>query len=297
MNKCIPQNSCPHITYVCDYNWPIENELKGSSVIVNINRLGDIRHITDGMGSDSSIKAFIYREPFGSLETVDIDPAWADTPIVMYLNHLGKFRNVADKVEQLKGMNITIIFTGAQAQACVDAQILSSLGIHSGVELTPDSELSESLLDLMTYYFYSRLPHAPIEPFATMAHYYTGNNYVSPSLLQLENPARYVHIDAQHRMAFTRAGLLAGNTLEHTADNITSQQLDTEAQRFSDRWQQWFIESHPCTFCPAFRVCKSFFYKEGADTTRCREVMSELLESIEFDKKKHETHRNEPCQL
>lgn len=296
MNKCTPQNNS-EITYVCDYNWPIEEQMKGRSLIINVSQLCDIRPIYDRMADNSRIVAFIYRDNYGSLETIDIDPQWSDIPVILYLNRLGQFRSVADKVNLLKNLNVTVIFTGAESRACVDAQILSSLGIHSGIDLTSESELSESLLDLITYCFYSRLPHAPIEPFSTMARHYTGNNYVSPSLLNLENPARYIHIDADHRLAFTRTDLQLGNTLSDTADTITPDTLDEEARRFSSRWQQWFVESHPCTFCSAFRVCKGFFYRPDAPVHRCKEVMDELLESIEFQRKKDENRTKEPCQL
>lgn len=294
-----PQNNTPRntISYVCDYQWPIEVELKGKSLIVNVNHVGDIRRLNDALGTETPVQAYIYRDAYGSLETLDVDPDWGDIPIVLYLNRLGQFRTVAHKVEMLKGLNVTVIFTGEESRACVDAQILASLGIHSGIKLTPDSPLSDSVLDLITYNFYSQMPHADIEPFSTMSRHYKGENYVSPSLLDLENPARYLHVDAKHRLAFTRDDLLAGNVLDFTSDDATDTLIDDAAQLFSRRWQQWFVESRPCTFCPAFRVCKGFFHASEKSTERCTEVMSELLEAIEFERKKCENHSKKPCQL
>ena len=52
-----------------------------------------------------------------------------------------------------------------------------------------------------------------------------------------------------------------------------------------------FIESHPCTFCPAFRVCMGYF-AEQSDNGRCQVVMSELLDAIEFSKKKNQNNQN-----
>lgn len=71
---------------------------------------------------------------------------------------------------------------GSRKQATTDAQVLASLGIHSGICLPTDALLGDHVLDLITYNFYNTMPHAEIEPFSTLCRYYDGETYVNPKL-------------------------------------------------------------------------------------------------------------------
>lgn len=299
MHKFIRSNKNPntHI-FVCEYDWPIEEKLKGRALVIKIKNLDDILNVQKHIDETTKLDAFVYRDEFASLETIDINPAWGNTPVILYVNRLGQFRNVHYKIELLKQLNVIIIFTGSGYQACRDAQILSSLGIHSGIELYPDSELSVSVLDLMTYAFYGTMPHAEIEPFSTIEKYYDGESYVSPSLAKFIYPERYIHIDKEMNLSFSEEGLRKGDYLTEKYPYLKTEEFAASAERESLKWQEWFVESHSCTFCPAFRVCMGYFSEGNNQTTgRCKEVMSELLESIEFHKSRLQQNNKKKCQL
>ncbi len=208
MHKFIRSNKNPNThVFVCEYNWPVEERLKGRALVIKISNLDDVLNIQKHLDETTKLDAFIYRNEYASLETIDINPDWRDTPVILYLNRLGQFRNIYEKIELLKKLNVILIFTGTEYQACKDAQILSSLGIHSGIELTPESKLSDSVLDLITYTFYGTMPHAQIEPFSIMEKYYDGESYVSPELAEFINPERYIHIDKDLNLAFSDTDL------------------------------------------------------------------------------------------
>lgn len=299
MHKFIRSNKNPNThVFVCEYNWPIEEKLKGRALVIKINQLNDIMNIQKHLDETTKLDAFIFRDEYASLETIDVNPDWGETPVILYINRLGQFRNVHPKIELLKRLNVIVIFTGTSNQACKDAQILSSLGIHTGIEFTPDSELSDSVLDLMTYNFYSTMPHAEIEPFSTIERYYDGESYVSPALAAFINPERYIHIDKEMNMAFTDEDLKNGNHLTVTFPHLRSEEFAEPAEAYSHRWQEMFVDSHPCTFCPAFRVCMGYFCKgEAPKDDRCKKVMTELLESIEFHKSQLQQNNTKKCQL
>lgn len=299
MHKFIrTNNNQPTHIFVCEYNWPIEETLKGMALVIKINNLDDILNIQKHLDETTKIDAFIYRDKYASLETMDINPAWGSSPIILYINRLGQFREVYHKIELLKCLNIVVIFTGTEAQACKDAQILSSLGIHTGIEFSPESELSDSVLDLITYYFYGTLPHAQIEPFATIEKNYDGENYVNPTLANFINPERYIHIDKNYSLAFSSVDLLNGKVLDCEFPIVNSESLINAAEKYSLKWQELFIESHSCTFCPAFRICMGYFCKkDGFTKPNCRTVMSDLLDGIEFYKSKLNNNIMDKCQL
>lgn len=299
MHKFIRSNKNPNThVFVCEYNWPIEECLKGRALVIKINNLDDVVNIQKHLDETTKLDAFIYRDEYASLEAIDINPAWGDTPVILYINRLGQFRNIHQKIELLKSLNVIVIFTSTGNQACKDAQILSSLGIHSGIEFTPDSQLNESVLDLMTYAFYGTMPHADIEPFSTIEKYYDGESYVSPALAEFINPERYIHIDKDLNLAFSHADLKAGRFLPEKYPYLKTEEFAESAEKESLKWQEWFVDSHECTFCPAFRVCMGYFCNaENKVNGHCKEVMTELLESIEFHKLRIQQNNKKKCQL
>lgn len=299
MHKFIRSNKNPNTrVYVCDYTWPIEINLRGRAIVVRVFKLEDILSISRNIEEATKIEAFVYRNEYASLETIDINPEWGKTPVILYINRLGQFRDVHDKVEMLRGLNVMVIFTGSGRNACKDAQILSSLGVHSGVEITPDSDLSEELVDLITYSFYSMMPHGDIEPFATMARYYDGESYVSPAIARFVNPDRYFHVNGDLHVAFSPEDLAEGRLIGEDFNSVADQALETAADGYAHRWQEMFVDSHSCTFCPAFRICMGYFYGHRAqEEGRCIPVMTELLEAIEFSKQKNQSNRPQQCRL
>lgn len=296
MHKFIPSNRIgnTHI-FVTKYNWAIEEHLKGKAILLHINHLNDIESILKHTDEVTKFVGFIYRNDYASLETIDINPNWGHTSVILYINRLGQYRNIYPKINLMKRLNVMVVFTSNEAQAARDAQILSSLGIHSGILIMPESQLSESVLDLMTYAFYGSWPHAEIEPFATICRYYDGESYVSPAFANFENPNRYIHINKEKKCAFTSAGLKDSNKFFEESEILDSNKLVDLVEKENRKWQNYFINSHPCTFCPAFRICLSYFdFKTNG--CKCKEVMSELLEAIEFHKQIESQKRIERCQ-
>ena len=296
MHKFIPThwNRNTHVL-VTQYTWPIEEYLKGHAILVHINRLEDIPNILKHLHETTKIHAFVYEDKYASLEAIDINPEWGYTPIILYVNRLGQFRNIHEKLGIIRNMNVTIIFTGAEKQATTDAQVLSSLGIHTGISLSPESLLSDHVLDLITYNFYGTIPHGEIEPFSTLCRYYDGENYVSPKIANFINPLRYIYVDKELHLAFTEEDLNNGLYFAHGLEQLYEVSSHKEIARASVKWQEMFINAHPCTFCPAFRICMGYFQNQR-ELGRCREVMSELLSAIEFEKNKQQNNI-ERCQL
>lgn len=270
------------------------SQLRGLAVAFFVNHLDDIMRIEQRKDQTTKAVAYIYEDPSASLETIDINPEWGHLPIILYLNRLGQYRNVYQKIELLKRLNSIIIFTGNLHQSCTDAQILSSQNIHTGIRINPKTPLDDEILDLITYSFYTTAPHAPIEPFAVMEKYYCGDNRVSPAMGNFENPERYIHMNRDGHLAMSKEALDKGDFFEVLPEEFFSLAIHPKIVEAKHSWQQMFINSHPCTFCPAFRVCMGYFAE--SNTENCKRVMLELLESIEF-KKQNNPNNNEQCQL
>lgn len=286
----------PNNTYifVVKHDWSMMYRLRGLAVVFVVNRLDDILRIEQMKDQSTKVIAYVFEDSSASLESITPNPEWKNLPVILYLNRLGQYRDVHLKIEILKQLNTIVIFTGNIHQACKDAQILSSLNIHSGIRMTQYTPLDDEILELMTYSFYSVAPHAPIEPFSTMNFYYHGDNRVSPALANFENPDRYIHMDNDFHLAFSSDALERKEFFEENPDDLTLIGVHPAIDVAKHAWQSMFIESHPCTFCPAFRVCQGFF-EAVREQGNCRRVMLELLESIEFSKNNNK--KMELCQL
>ena len=298
MQKFIPlnKNRNTHVV-VTKYNWPIEEYLRGHAAVIHVNSLDDVVNIRRHADETLKVVAYVYTDPYASLETIEIPSECASAPLILRINRLGQFRAIHHKLNALRNMDVILFFTGNSHQSIVDAQIAASLGIHSGIMMMPDSELGDDILDLITYNAYSTMPHADIEPFSTMERYYDGESYVSPSMAYFNNPNRYIHVDSERHLAFTSEQLANGDYFDQGIEKVKTISQHEAVEKENNKWQQTFITPHPCSFCPAFRICVGYF-EQQREKGRCKEVMSELLEAIEFQKKRNQqNNKKESCQL
>lgn len=291
MEKYIPSKHSNSLILVTKYNWPVEAFLKGHSVVLFIDNLDCIPNIMRHKSDTVNIHSFVYENDLASLETIEFNPDIHNVPLTLIINRLGKFSQVHHKIAVMRNMNISVFFTGDERIAARDAQILSSLGIHSGISLPKNASLGDSVMDLMTYNFYGTMPHAPIEPFSTLEYQYDGNRYVSPALAQFHDPTQFVFVDKEYHLAFSKEEMERGEYFDQGRDKLANLSEHEAVIAARTQWQEMFIQSHPCTFCPAFRVCMGYF-SEQREKGRCQEVMNELLESIEFSKKKNQNNHH-----
>ena len=280
---------------VTDGDWPYYDKLKGHALIVFVRELNDINRIINEVRTPTKLHAVVYENRLLSLESVAIDPHWSDTPIILRIGRLGQFRNVTQKIEQLKSMNIMITLTSDHAQNYRDVQILSSLGVHAGIDLSDTDVNWDACKDLIAYAFYGRMKHADIEPFDAMCTYYCGRNYVSPQMAMFYNPERYIHVDQCGHLAFSRSQLKQGDFFDTGWEQLANISIHPAIKDEAHKWQQLFIENHVCTSCPAFRVCLAYF-KDQQESGECRKAMMDLLDGIEF-KKSQQSKEEQLCQL
>ena len=96
-------------------------------------------------------------------------------------------------------------------------------------------------------------------------------------------------------MAFSRSELKNKQYFDTGWDNLYNISAHPAIVERKHKWQEMFIETHQCTFCPAYRICGGYF-KSLSDKSMCQKAMNELLEGVEFYKKNRSNHR-ETCQL
>lgn len=281
--------------FVIDGNWQFTDKLKGHALVIYAKELNDISRIIKEVQAPSIIHAIVYENYSSSLASIEIDLSWKTTPIILKIGRLGQFRDIAHKIDLLKSLNVMVVLPANSAQCFKDSQLLSSLGIHSGVDFSRGCQDWDSFKDLVAYAFYGRMPHAEIEPFSSMATNYCGMNYVTPAIISFYNPEKYIHIDPNGNLAFSREQLYKGDFFSSGWELLPNISTHPEIKKESHKWQQLFIDNNSCTFCPAFRVCSAYFVNQNEDNN-CRAGMLDLLEAIEY-KKAEQSNRVQSCQL
>jgi hypothetical protein len=126
-----------------------------------------------------------------------------DKPQIIYAAGLGKVRdlikmlpllNTAHPQHSVSPFSVfrTPLFflDGSKKESYESVQILSSLGIYSGIVINENADW-EKLTDLMYYALCGRIPHAPIEPFQYVYDTYQRNRLVDYGVVyEAENGER-----------------------------------------------------------------------------------------------------------
>lgn len=85
---------------------------------------------------------------------------------------IGRSARAIGALQRMARAGARIAVDGGNPDAGTESVIAASLGVECAVALRPDTMLADSLADSVTYQFYGRCAHAPIEPWASMASLY-----------------------------------------------------------------------------------------------------------------------------
>lgn len=285
------------IILVIDHNEDLISKLNGYALVVYMSDLLDIYRVQNSIQPLSKIHCVVYDNPYCSLSSLDFNSNWKGIPIHLFISAIGDFSKLVPLLPVLRDLDIRIFFYATSPSAFVDAQILSSLGIHSGVILTENQSYWEELNDLIHYSIYGKMLHAPIEPFGFLCQNYNQNETCTIKNVYFNSPDRYLHLNEKEEIALSREDLLAGNFIEQGIEHLDLIKQNTQFSNNLIKWQQLFLKEDGCAFCSAWRICGGFFENQN-NTTNCRETFSELLEAVEFYNNSNKSiNRSELCQL
>jgi hypothetical protein len=168
-------------------------ELKNKTIVVETEDITQIEQIKNAVEADNHlfcIKLMVNQ----NITSLVYKGEWEKIPLVVYTEHgkrntehgkrntvngtrntanstrntehgdLGAVRDLIGWLPLLKKLNIKFFLDGGKEQNYEAVQILSSLGIYSGIVINEDADW-EKLTDLMYYALCGKVPHAPIEPF------------------------------------------------------------------------------------------------------------------------------------
>lgn len=214
-----------------------------------------------------------------TLETLDERLLTAGVNLVAELYSMGRPARVMKRIRRLGEAGATLMLSAENPDAAEEAVIASSLGLHSGILLERNSELDDSLADTVSYQFYGRMAHAPIEPWATMGARYCDDMTATPGCGVLDDPMLTLHLTAGLDWALTAEDAAAGRYFDHGIADLAA--TGEKARRLARaQWQELMVDCDACTFCPAFRVCQGWFAGQR-EKGKCRELLDEVREAVQ----------------
>ncbi len=296
MEKFMPTSNS-NIVLVINQNEELISRLCGYAFVSYINHLNDIDKVRNSIQQPSKIHCIVYDDQYSSLSSLEFKSEWKGVPIHLYISGIGDFCRIVPMIQLLRELDIRIFFYATSSKAIVDAQILSSLGVHSGVKLSENQTHWDELNDLMHYAIYGRMSHTPIEPFGYYCNNYNQNDYVDIRGAYFDSPKKFIHITQNEEIALYRNDMLSGKFVAKGIEQLPNIQQNSDYIENSVAWQQHFLKEDGCAYCPAWRICQAYF-DQCDDKQKCREVFTELLEGIEFYQSNKQSQKSTNlCQL
>lgn len=145
------------------------------------------------------------------------------------------------------------------------ARILSSLGVPCGLRQEAEQPDWEAWADLLGYAAYAAVPHAPVEPFASAMRSYRPER------------ARPFCMDA--------LAIIVRQSRKPSGPDADATDISDIRKREmcdAERVDRFFLDRHPCSFCPAWRVCMGTYERvRGEGENTCSVFFREWMEACE----------------
>ncbi|MDR2971933.1 MAG: hypothetical protein LBU83_08405 [Bacteroidales bacterium] len=232
------------------------DELKNQTIVFETDNFEIIEQIHNAVQKNNHlfcIKLNVNQD----ITSINFKEEWGQIPLVIYPAGLGAVRDFVTLLPVLKKMNVKFFLDSAEQQNYEAVQILSSLGIYSGIVINKNADW-EKLTDLMYYALCGKAAHAPIEPFQYLYDMYQRNLLVDYGTVFFENPEMFDFLTAKSAKDMQRA----------------------QRVKPIKTWQSFFYEATPCAACEGWRICLGK-YAEIEDKIECQTFTIELLNLIE----------------
>lgn len=271
MNKYIP-------TLICPLDEKLLERVKEFPIIIRIDDLGLLSEI-------KTIKrAFfiseIIIEDQEDLSSIKYENFPSDLKINVFANRLGNFKTLIDKLNVIRKLNTILFLSDFSVENITSLQILSSLGVHCGLKLSVNKNKNwEKIIDLMFYTIYSKVQHAPIEPFYFIIKNYKPRSYIDFNKVFFNNPKYFLHLNHIGEIALTKEELLAKKFIISEITDIEKIVCKNEYIEKCIFEQNFFINKEICSYCPGWSLCLGKF-AALKDHGRCSLLFEKLFEAL-----------------
>ncbi len=273
---------------VCPLDESLLLGLRDQVLVVRVAFPEQVRGAADLARKHNDLRAVVLDSPL-PLADLPLREDWADIALGLQVPSLGSFATLVRSLPLLRRLDIKVFLPGDDPANLTAIRILSSLQIPTVLVLKGDLDW-DGLDDLLHYALYGRIPHAPIEPFQYLVDHYQPGVRVDFGGVWFEDPSRYLHLDAQGRVAATAGDLDKGSFLPWRPGEPGLDELPAMLDH-QDGWRAHFLSLGGCSGCEAWQVCQGKFSMGPGVRGPCEKVFTELMRCGDSCQPAQETRR------
>jgi len=263
---------------VCPHNPSLFRTFTGLTVVVRVPHSAQAAEAAAQLLESGNELLCVIVESGSPFDEIDLPADLQSIPLAVMTPALGKFRHLVRSISRLRDFNLRVYLPAHNPQNIAGLRILSSLGIHTCAVLGNGPKDWEALTDLMTYAVLGRAPHASMEPFVFIASNYDPHAYLEWGSLYFNDPRRFLHVDADGRVALSPAELRQKRFVASSWAKIGTSSLSLTIQQRVQKWRQFFANNHPCASCSGWKICLGKFASEMNKNGGCRAFFLEMSE-------------------
>jgi len=267
---------------VCPFDENLLGRMAGRSLVVRTSGAADISGIIDSLRRFPFHLHCLSIETNASLADILFQDEWTDVPFAVRVSGLGRFLDFMRILPTLRKLNLRVYMPADSPENVAAIRILSSLGINTALIIRPERTNWDLLADLVSYAYFGLVPHAPIEPFDSLATWFDDHKQINGSSVYFEDPTKYLHVDTAGRIALTPADAEAGSYVAQRVEDLETALQSREYQEGVEQWRTHFLQADGCAFCPGWRICMGQYAAPRTEEQGCQRFFSELLDSVEL---------------
>lgn len=264
--------------FVCPHSKALLRSFTGRAVAVRVSDIADVGAAAADVRDSGNELFCVIVETGLPLSDIALREDQLSIPLAIMTPSMGSFRALARGVDALRRSAVRVYLPCNNADNLAALRILSSLGIHVCAAFVTSANDWEALTDLMTYALLGRSPHASIEPFSFIAANYDPHSNLSWGLVEFDDPARFLHLDEDGRVALSRDELRRGIFVAQGIGDVGSPAVAAAISERENRWRRFFTDNHPCASCAGWKICLGRFSAELPADRGCAKLFAELIE-------------------
>lgn len=268
---------------VCPLDETLIARLHGHVLAVRVQDPNDVARARAMTESRARLHCVILdsAQPLASLPL----EALTGVPLALFSPTVGDLEELFPRLPALRELRVQVYLPLSGSTTLRDARILASLGVPAALCWDAPNIDWDGLEDLLAYAAFGKLPHADIEPFSYVISSYSTRGLVDFGAVYFDEPARYLHVSREGKLAHTSADLREGRFFADGEALADLPPVDRQEDA-RDRTDHFFLDRDGCASCAGFRVCLGKFPGEREKSPGCGQLFSKLVDIAEGHSRK-----------
>lgn len=186
---------------ICPHNMRLLRGLEGREIAVRVRDPRSTARAAEDVRAVGGSLVCVVVDPALPLDRLEWGELPAAVPSVVIAPSFGAFRDLARNIPLLQSLDVAIHLPANIPDNVTGLRILASLGIRCAAVIGPGKLDWDALADLAAYAVLGPVPHAAIEPFASIASRLGPSSPIHWDFPYFWDSRRFLHMDDKGRLA------------------------------------------------------------------------------------------------